>query len=213
MKKLLLAVLGLIVILVLGVVGYASTQPDAYHVERSVSLTASGADVFPYVNDYGKWATWNPFRHSDPNMKTETSENPVGVGAWTSWEGTAQVGSGKMTILESAPEGKVVHRIDFHVPMEDTGTATFSWVPTADGLTFTWAMDGQMNLFAKVFSLFSGMDAMLGPQFELGLGELKAAVEADAKARLEAEAAAAAAAAVVPVDPAAVVDPAVAPTP
>lgn len=195
MKKTLISILAVVVVAVVGLLVVASTQPDTYHVERSVTLAAAPADAFPYANDYRNWSAWNPFRHADAAMKTETSENPVGVGAWTSWEGNNQVGTGKMTIVESTPDSKVVHRIDFMAPMEDQGTGTFSMVAEGEGTRFTWAMDGRMPLISKVVSLFGSMDAMIGSQFEIGLGELKALAEADATARIAAEQAAAAAAA------------------
>ena len=34
MKKTLLAILGVLVVAIVGLVGFASTKPDAYHVER-----------------------------------------------------------------------------------------------------------------------------------------------------------------------------------
>ena len=206
MKKTLLTILGVLVVAVVGLVGFASTKPDAYHVERSVSIAAMPADAFPFVNDFTKWHGWNPFRHGDANMTTETSENPVGVGAWTSWKGNGQVGEGKMTITEITPDAQVIEHIDFTAPMQDQGTATFSMAAEGDGTKFTWAMDGEMNLISKVMDTVVGMEAMIGPQFEAGLVELKPQVEAAAKARVEAEAAAAAAAAAAPVDGAAPAD-------
>jgi hypothetical protein len=186
MKKTLLTILGVLVVAVVGLVGFASTKPDAYHVERSVQLAATPADAFPFVNDFTKWHGWNPFRHGDPDMKTETSENPVGVGAWTSWKGNGEVGEGKMTITEVTPDAQVIEHIDFTAPMQDQGTATFTMVAEGDGTKFTWAMDGGMNLIAKVMDTVVGMEAMIGPQFEAGLAELKPQVEAAAKARVEA---------------------------
>lgn len=203
MKKTLLTILAVLAVALVGLVGFASTKPDTYHVERSVSLAATPADAFPFVNDFTKWATWNPFRHGDPDMKTETSENPVGVGAWTSWKGNSQVGEGKMTITGAMPDAQVIEHIDFLAPMPGQGTATFKMEAEGEGTKFTWAMDGDMNLISKVMDLVVGMEGMIGPQFEDGLAELKPLVEAAAKARLEAEAAAAA---VAPVDGAAPAD-------
>lgn len=206
MKKALAAVGGVIVIAVVGLLGYASTQPDTYHVERSATYAAAPADVFPYLNDFDKWATWNPFKDVDPNQKVATSEQKAGVGAWTTWEGNSDVGKGKMSIIESVPDQKVAHKLEFIEPFEDTGIATFTLTPEGDGTRLTWAMDGNMNLIAKVMCLFNDMDSMLGEPFEKGLANLEPKVEADATARKEAErvaaeqAAAAQAAAAVPTE-------------
>jgi hypothetical protein len=203
-KNLLLGVVGVVAVVVLGTLGYASTQPDSYRVERSASYAASPADVFPYINDYTKWVTWNPWQNIDPDATFGMSENPVGVGAWNTWKGNAEVGEGKMTIKESVENEKVVHELHFMAPMEDTGIATHTLSADGEQTKLTWVMTGQMNLLAKVACLFMGpMDTMLGDQFEKGLATLKPKVEADAKARIAAEEAAAAAAAAVPVDGAA----------
>lgn len=212
MKKILLTVGGVVGVLVVGVLGYASLQPDTYHVERSVTVAAAPVDVYPYVNDYTKWAVWNPWGTLDPAMKSAYSTNPVGVGAWTTWEGNDDVGSGKMTILESVPGEKVKHEIHFLTPFEDTSVTTFSMKAAGEKTTVTWGMDGKMNLMSKTMCLFSSMDSMIGGDFERGLTSLKPLAEADAKTRIAAEqaaaqkaaeeAAAAAALAAAPPDPA-----------
>lgn len=211
MKKVLLGIGGALGLAVGGILVAASMQPDTYHVERSVTVSATPTDVFPYFNDYDKWDAWNPWGKLDPNMKVTKSDVKVGVGAWNAWEGNSDVGSGKMSLLESVTDQKTVHKLEFKEPMEDTGMVTFAVAPEGEGSKVTWSMDGDNNLVSKIMCLFVGMDSMIGPDFERGLGTLKPLVEADAKARAETErlAAEAAAAALLaaPIDPNAPVDP------
>ncbi len=191
MKKILKLALALVAVGAVGVVAVASTQPDTFHVERSVAVAAAPADAFPYVNDFTKWVTWNPWQNLDPNQVTETSDPPAGKGAWTSWKGNQDVGAGKMTIAESVPDQKVVHDMHFLEPMEDHATVTFTLSPDGEQTQVTWAMDGEMNLMGKVMCLFMGdMEAMIAPNFEQGLATLKPLVEADAANRIAAEKAA-----------------------
>lgn len=191
MKKILLTVGGVVGVLVVGVLGYASLQPDTYHVERNVTVAAAPADVYPYLNDYTKWAVWNPWGKLDPAMKSANSTNPVGVGAWTTWEGNNEVGSGKMTILESVPDERVKHEVHFLTPFEDTSVSTFSMKAVGDKTTVTWGMDGKMNLMSKTMGLFMSMEEMIAADFERGLTSLKPLAEADAQTRIAAEQAAA----------------------
>ena len=213
MKKILMTIGVILVVAVVGILGVASLQPDTYHVERSASFAAAPVDVYPFVNDYTKWATWNPWKDIDPKMKTANSSNPVGVGAWTTWEGNSDAGKGKMTITESVPDQKVVHDLHFMEPFEDTAKVTFTMTASGEQTKFTWAMDGSQNLMGKVMCLFSSMDSMVGGDFERGLANLKPLAEAGAADRKKAEqqaaeqaaaaaAAALQAAAVAPVAPA-----------
>lgn len=205
MKKLVQILVGVVAVAVIGLLAAASTQPDTYHVERSATYAAAPADVFPYINDYNRWNTWNPWNDIDPNVKNTYSENPVGVDAWTAWEGNKDVGKGKMTVIESVPDQMTKHSLHFIEPFEDTGTVTFTLAAEGEGTKLTWAMDGDMNLMSKVMCMFNSMDSMLGGSFEKGLETLKPKVEADAVARVEAERLAAeqASAAAAAADPAA----------
>ncbi|MDR7307298.1 hypothetical protein [Rhodoferax saidenbachensis] len=47
-----------IAVLVLGVLVYASTKPDRFHVERSVRISAPPDAIFPLINDLHRWDAW-----------------------------------------------------------------------------------------------------------------------------------------------------------
>jgi hypothetical protein len=58
-------------------------------------------------------------------------------------------------------------------------TATIAAAPAAAGTTVTWTMSGDNNFLSKAFCLFTGgTDKMIGPGFEKGLAQMKAAAEA-----------------------------------
>lgn len=187
MKKILLGLLAVVVLAVLGVVGLAMSKPDAIHVERSTTVTATVADVYPYANDFTLFTTWIPWTALDPGQKTAFSDPPTGVGAWYTWEGNEQVGKGKMTLLSSEP-AKVVHELEFIEPFPSKAQASVLVADAGPGkVKITWAFDQQADLMTKVMTVFMDMDAMLGADFEKGLANLGPMVESAAVARVAAE--------------------------
>ena len=58
---------------------------------------------------------------------------------------------------------------------------TRSGKPTIRGMRIPWTMTGTNNFIAKAFGLVIDCDKMIGGQFEQGLANLKAVVEATAK--------------------------------
>ncbi len=207
MKKVLLGIGGGLGVLVLGFVVAVSMQPDTSHVERSILVAAAPADTFPLANSLDSWLKWSPWQDIDPAQKVTFSESHEGKGAWYEWEGNKDVGHGRMTIRESVAPSKVVEDLHFIEPFEATAQVTLSFVAEGEGTRVTWAYDGENDFMAKAAGMFMNMDAMLGADFEKGLGRLKPLAESAATARVAAEQAAAAAAIAV-VDPAAPVDPA-----
>ncbi len=187
-KKLLIgAFIAFDTVVVLGVIAIV-LQPDVMHVERSVVVQATPADVFPLANDYREWGKWDPWRAKDPDQKTTISDPPVGVGAWTAWEGDENVGKGKMTITESVENVRVVQDLEFFEPWQSKAVATVALTPEGAGTKVTWSFDSQNDFMGKAMGLVMDMEAMLAPDFEKGLVSLKAHGEAAATARLAAEA-------------------------
>ncbi len=188
---------GVAVVGVLGLGGLAAVvamQPATTHIERSLLVNAAPADVFPLVNDFRHWVVWNPWQDMDPSQKTTVSEDPIGVGAWYTWEGNDQVGKGKMSIVESVEPTKIVEQLEFIEPFQSKADITFTFAPEGAGTKVVWAYDAENDFMTKAFGLVMDMDAMLGADFEKGLARLAPAAEKLASERIAAEAAAKAAA-------------------
>ncbi len=191
MKKIALGILALIAVAVLAVLGLASTKPDHIHVERTVEIAATAADMAPFAEDLRKVQMWSPWNEKDPTLVPTYSDPSTGVGATYSWKGNDQVGEGSMTTTSSVP-GKVVHHLHFIAPFEGQADATIAYEEAGDGLTVVWSYDDPAALFmTKVMTVFVDMDDMLGPDYEKGLKKLKPLVEAAAAERMAAEKAAA----------------------
>jgi hypothetical protein len=153
-------------------------QPATYKVVRSTTIQAQQAEVFGLINDFHKWESWSPWAKIDPNMKTTYSGAASGVGAVYHWVGNDDVGEGRMTIKESDPAaGKVVIDLEFLKPFESRSLTTFTLQPVPEGVGVNWEMAGDANFMTKAMCLFMSMDAMVGPDFEKGLKQMKAGAE------------------------------------
>jgi uncharacterized protein YndB with AHSA1/START domain len=165
-----------LVLLIAGVLIYASTKPDTFRMERSTIIKAPPEKISAYLSDFKQWAAWSPWDEKDPAMKRSFSGAASGKGAIYGWEGNNKVGTGSMEVLEVQPQ-KVSVKLDFLKPFEAHNTADFILEPQGDSTKVTWAMFGSANLMTKVVHVFMSMDKMVGPDFEAGLAKLKAAAE------------------------------------
>ena len=154
-------------------------QPATFRVSRTATIAAAPADVFALVNDFHNWDAWSPWAKLDPAIKTTYAGSTSGQGAMYSWVGNSDVGEGSMTITDSQPASRVNIKLEFIKPFPSIADNLFEFAPAATGTTVTWTMSGDNNFLSKAFCLFmGGMDKMIGPDFEKGLAQMKAAAEA-----------------------------------
>jgi hypothetical protein len=161
----------------LGLLGYASTQPDTFVVERAVHIQAPPDKIYPYLADFRQWSAWSPWEKRDPAMQRRFSGAASGQGAVYAWEGNRDVGSGRMEIRSARPVSSVDLQLDFLAPFEAHNTATFTLVPQNGATAVTWTLQGPMPFLSKVIGVFVSMDQMVGKDFEVGLANLKAVAE------------------------------------
>ena len=176
LKKILLVVAALIAVLLLVIV----TRPATYQVVRQAQVAAPPAEVYARVADFHRWEGWSPWAKIDPAMKTDYTGADGAAGASYHWLGNDKVGEGRMTLTEVAPPERLVIRLEFIKPFAVVATTTFTLTPAGTGTEIAWRMEGENTFMGKAMSLFGGMDAMIGKDFEKGLGQLKQAAEAHA---------------------------------
>jgi hypothetical protein len=174
----LMKIVVVLAVIVLGFVGVVATRPSEYRVARTVTMAAPASAAFAQVNDFRNWSAWNPWAHVDPAMKQSYDGPAAGPGAVYTWAGNTQVGEGRMTIMESRPNELVRITMEFLKPFAATSTAQFTFRPEGDRTAVTWSMVGKANFVAKAIHLFVDMDTMIGTNFEKGLTDMKAIVEA-----------------------------------
>lgn len=178
-KKIALGVFGILAAFVLIVLILAATKPDTVEIKRSLVMHGTPAQVFPYASDYTKFTTWIPWTKLDPEQTTRFSDPTAGVGAWYTWTGNDQVGSGRMDLLSAEP-GKVVHKLQFIEPFASVAeSSVIMHAVGEDEVEVTWNYVQDADFMTKLMCVFMDMDAMMGPDFEKGLANLKALVEAD----------------------------------
>ena len=177
-----LKALGIFFVLLVGaVLAYIATRPDTYQVERSAEVGAPPDVVFALIDDLHQWPRWSPWEKLDPGMKKTYEGSPSGVGSIYSWAGNAQVGEGRITIVESKPAELVRVKLEYFKPFAGTSEARFELAPSGAGTRVRWAVEGQNGFAAKAFSLVMDMDKMLGGFFERGLADLGSAARSDAQ--------------------------------
>jgi hypothetical protein len=173
-----LVALAAIVVLCVMFVAVVAMRPSAFRVVRSAVITAPVSAVFAQVNDFHNWQAWSPWAKIDPAIKQTYAGAPAGTGAIYSWVGNGQVGQGTMTLTESRPNEFIRIKLEFHKPFKAMNTAEFTFKPEGDQTVVSWSMEGRKNFLVKAFGLFLSLDKMLGSEFEKGLANMKAVVEA-----------------------------------
>jgi hypothetical protein len=182
MKKVLAAGAAGLALIVIGLGAAVSMQSSTMHVERSVTIAAAPAVVFPYINDFSRFAEWSPWTEVDPDQVIETSDDAAGVGAWMTWSGDANVGSGKMQVIDSTPHLLVKQDITFTEPFAGAAVASLSIEPVAEGSVLTWSMDMERGFMAKAVGLTMDMEGALAADYDRGLAKLKGLAEAEVAA-------------------------------
>ncbi len=175
-----LLILGGVVVLVVAVLGYAATRPDAFRIERTARIQAPPERIYALIHDFHTWKSWSPWEKLDPGMQKTYSGAANGKGAVYEWDGNKQVGKGRMEITEASSPSRVLIQLDFFKPFEAHNTAEFTLKAQGKGTDVTWAMSGRKPYLFKVMSLFCNMDKMIGKDFETGLANLRGLTEAPA---------------------------------
>ena len=176
MLRVLKYLLGILVVAVIAVLGYAMMQPDDFRVERTTTIAAPPEKIIAIVSDFRRSGEWSPWEKLDPAMKRTHSGAPTGVGAIYEWDGNDDIGAGRQEILSVEP-GLVHMKLDFIRPFEASNFADFQLEPDGAGTKVTWSIHGPNPLVSKVMNIFMNFDAMIGKDFDNGLAALKALAE------------------------------------
>jgi hypothetical protein len=165
-----------IVVLIVGVLAFATTKPDNFRVQRSTSIKAPPEKISAVLSDFHRWDAWSPWEKMDPAMKRSYSGAEKGKGAVYAWAGNSEVGQGSMEVTEAGP-ARVALNLDFVKPFEGHNKVVFTLQPKGDATEVTWDMQGPSPYITKVIQVFCDMDGMIGKQFETGLASLKTLAE------------------------------------
>ena len=177
MLKALLIIVAILAVGIGGVVAYAATtQPDAFRVQRTITIDAPTEELIGIVTDLRRGAEWSPYEKKDLAMKKTFSGPASGPGARLAWDGNKDVGAGTLTVADVAPS-RVTLDLEMTRPMKANNTVEYSFAPQGKSTTMTWALHGPMPLISKVMCVFLDFDKMIGGDMERGLKDLKALAE------------------------------------
>jgi hypothetical protein len=156
---------------------FVASRPSEYAVERKAVIEAAPAAVHARVADFSKWDAWSPWEKLDPAMKRQLEGTQGAAGASYAWQGNKDVGSGKMTLVETKPGELARIKLEFFEPMAGVSDTLFTFAPEGKGTAVTWRMTGKNSFVGKAMCVFMNMDKMVGGDFEKGLAQLKALLE------------------------------------
>ncbi|MDA3893191.1 MAG: GyrI-like domain-containing protein [Salinivirgaceae bacterium] len=150
LKKILLALLGIIAIML--IIGL--TQPSEITIERSIEIDAPLEMVYDQVNNLHNWEKWSPWHKIDTAMGLSYGNGGIGKDASYSWTSEHKsVGSGMLTIIDSKPFEFINTTMDFGD--QGTGTANFKFVETDAGVKVSWDMNSAIgkNPFMRLMGI------------------------------------------------------------
>ena len=153
-------------------------KQDTYVVERQAHMVAPPERVRERIVDLRRWESWSPWEDLDPDVRRTYGGPDAGEGAWYVWEGNRKAGKGRMEIT-GVDDRSVTIDLQFLKPFKSRSVNEFTLQPRETGTLVTWTLTGPKTLMLKVMGVFMSMDKMLGGDFEKGLANLKAEVEAD----------------------------------
>ncbi len=155
----------------LTMLGVGFLLPGEWEAERSVTIDATPAEVWPWLSDLRQWDAWAPLGEVEGIYPGETR----GVGAVREWDDAAW-GFGSVTIREVDETRRLVYDVAVEGGLETRGTLTVE-PASASSTRVTWTEQGDFgwNPLLSWFAL--GMEPRQGAQLSEGLDALRERVE------------------------------------
>ena len=171
MKRITLTLVAIVVLLL----GIGLILPSTFKVQRSIDIAATAEKIYPLIADPREWKKWSAWNARDPAMKIVYSGPPSGAGAKWTWD-SASEGSGEMTFSSVVANQRVDYALYFpDFQMRSAGEIKLE--PAGHATRVTWTNQGDVgsNPINRYFAQV--MDRLVGPDFEVGLKNLKAIAE------------------------------------
>ncbi len=146
-----------------------------YSVIATREVKSTAGKVHDLLVNVGRTEEWNPYVEMDPALRSEMSDQKIGVGAWYKYE-SKKVGNGRLELISETPS-VITFKLEFFNKKTELASTRYMISPgsSADTVTVTWEMSGEHAGFRKL--LWPIMNGVLGKAFERGLEKLAALVE------------------------------------
>ena len=175
-----LKIIGLVLVVLIVLVLITGLFVDGkYAVEREVSINKTKQEVFDYVKYLKNQSEFSVWAKIDPAMKTEFRGEDGTVGFVSAWDSeNPKAGKGEQKIVKITDGERIDYELHFIEPMESTDYAYLSFAAINDSTTSVkWGFNGEMKYPMNLMMLFMDMEAMLAPDLQNGLNNLKAILE------------------------------------
>ena len=143
---------------------------------RSIEINKPVDLVYGVTKNLEYYQQWNAWSQSDSNAVNELTGTPGEVGSKMSWAGEI-VGTGSLTIEELVENKSIKSKLEFVLPWQ--GVALDLWdFEQIDSTTtkVNWTYSGKMDSYLMRYMNLA-IEGMVGPQFEIGLTNLKELIE------------------------------------
>ncbi|MBJ7470086.1 MAG: SRPBCC family protein [Solirubrobacteraceae bacterium] len=148
-----------------------------FALERSTTISAPAAAIYPLLADFHEWPKWSPWEDLDPALARTYSGAESGTGAVYEWSGNRKAGQGRMEILDAAAPSKVVIDLRFLKPFKARNTTTFTVEEAGATTTVRWEMRGPKTTVMKILGGVLGIEKSIAKDFDKGLAALKTVAE------------------------------------
>jgi effector-binding domain-containing protein len=173
MKLLLKILLALIAVLFIG----GLFLPAKTRVERQIEIARPASFIYQFVNGFKRYNEWSPYVAKDTASQYEYTGPETGVGAKMAWSSKV-LGAGSQTVLEAKENELIVVNLVFD---GGGGKAFYALEAKGDSTLVRWAFESDVgtaipaSIPGRWMNLL--MDHFVGPDYEVGLANLKARVE------------------------------------
>jgi len=157
---------------------YVATRDGKFRYERSGLINSPPEKIFPYISDFKKGGTWSPYEKKDPGMKKTFSGQDGQVGSVMEFDGSRDVGSGRLEILKIVPNEEVDIKLTMTKPFHAENLVQYRLTRETSGTRFSWAMSGDGGFMGKLIAMIIDCEKMVAGEFSIGITNLKSVVEA-----------------------------------
>lgn len=120
-----LKILLVVCVAIIGILVFAATKPDTFHIQRSITINAPPERVFALIDDFHQWPRWAPQDREDPTMRRSYGLQSAGVGAISEWKSDGSAGAGEMAITAAIPNSRIDVTVDWVKPFKVRNTHQF----------------------------------------------------------------------------------------
>jgi len=148
-----------------------SLNRSAIEVERTVTLDATPAVIFPLLDDLELRNRWDVWRPDDPQQYAASSDASSGVGAWIEWDG--EHGDGEVAITASQLNQYVVQEVQIWEPVAHRSEIRVTLEPSGDQTLVTYKVERQHDFMGKMVGLLADVPVAIGKDVDLRLKRLE----------------------------------------